>query len=413
MTPQNMNNLSTTLPGNGKKGPLDGIKVLDLSRILAGPTCTQLLGDYGADIVKVERPGAGDDTRRWGPPYVPDTRGNETSESAYYLCANRNKRSVAIDISSEEGAETVRKLAGKCDILVENFKLGGLRKFGLDYNSLKQQNPALIYCSITGFGQTGPNAHLPGYDIMAQGYGGIMSLTGASDGEPMKVAVGVADVMCGMYAATAILAAMRHRDRGGAGQYIDIALVDTPMSWLATEGANSLASGVVPKRRGNQHPNIVPYQVFEARDGYVIVAVGNDGQFARFCSILGRGDLAVNSDYSINEKRVENRLALIDILKAEIAKFGKRELLDQMEQQNVPCGPINSLQEVFDSEQVAARNMRITMDHPLAKSGSVELIGNPVRFSKTPVTYRRAPPVCGADTDEVMEDWLSGNQNSK
>jgi crotonobetainyl-CoA:carnitine CoA-transferase CaiB-like acyl-CoA transferase len=388
------------------KGPLNGIRVLDLSRILAGPSCTQLLGDYGADIVKVEKPGAGDDTRKWGPPYVRDDEGNDTTESAYYLCANRNKRSVAIDISSEQGARIIRKLAEKCDIFIENFKLDGLKKFGLDYESLKKHNPALIYCSITGFGQTGPNAHLPGYDIMAQGYGGIMSLTGAADGEPMKVAVGVADVVCGLYAATAILAAIRHRDLTSEGQYIDIALVDTQISWLVNEGANYLASGNVPKRRGNEHPNIVPYQVFEARDGYVIVAVGNDGQFARFCSILGRDDLAKNPNYSINEKRVENRQVLIELLRTEIAKFGKNDLLEQMGQNNVPSGPINNLEEVFSSEQVAARDMRISIDHPLAQSGTVELIGNPVKFSKTPVTYRRAPPVCGEHTSEVMDEWL-------
>ena len=393
------------------KGPLSGIRVLDLSRILAGPSCTQLLGDYGADIVKVEKPGAGDDTRKWGPPYVPDKQGNDTTESAYYLCANRNKRSVAIDISSEQGASTIRKLAEKCDIFIENFKLGGLKKFGLDYENLKKQNPALIYCSITGFGQTGPNAHLPGYDIMAQGYGGIMSLTGAADGEPMKVAVGVADVVCGLYAATAILAAIRHRDLTGEGQYIDIALVDTQISWLVNEGANYLASGDVPRRRGNEHPNIVPYQVFEARDGYVIVAVGNDSQFARFCAILGRDDLAENPDYAINEKRVENRQVLIEVLRKEIASFGKNDLLQQMGQNNVPSGPINNLEEVFNSEQVAARNMRISIDHPLAQSGTVELIGNPVKFSTTPVTYRRPPPVCGEHTEEVMDEWLPGFQD--
>jgi len=388
------------------KGPLSGIRVLDLSRILAGPSCTQLLGDYGADIVKVEKPGAGDDTRKWGPPYVPDKQGNDTTESAYYLCANRNKRSVAIDISSEQGASTIRKLAEKCDIFIENFKLGGLKKFGLDYESLKANNPGLIYCSITGFGQTGPNAHLPGYDIMAQGFGGIMSLTGAADGEPMKVAVGVADFVCGMYAATAILAAIRHRDSTSEGQYIDIALVDTQVSWLVNEATNYLASGKVPQRRGNEHPNIVPYQVFEARDGYVIVAVGNDGQFARFCAILGRDDLAENPEYATNEKRVENRLELIEVLRQEIAGFGKHDLLKQMGRNNVPSGPINNLEEVFSSEQVAVRNMRISMDHPLAQSGKVELIGNPVKFSKTPITYRRPPPVCGQHTSEVIAEWL-------
>lgn len=387
-------------------GPLDGIKVLDLSRILAGPSCTQLLGDYGADVIKIERPGAGDDTRKWGPPYVVDRDGNDTSESAYYLCANRNKRSVALDIASDQGANTVRQLAAKCDIFIENFKLGGLKKFGLDYDSLKQQNPAMIYCSITGFGQTGPNANLPGYDIMAQGYGGIMSLTGAPDGEPMKVAVGVADVMCGMYAATAILAAMRHRDLTGEGQYIDIGLVDTQVAWLINEGSNYLTSGKVPTRRGNQHPNIVPYQVFEVSDGYLIIAVGNDSQFVNFCKVIGRSDLSENEKYATNLLRVENRLALVELLKAELVKFTRQDLLTQLSKNNVPCGPINNLEEVFNSEQVAAREMKISMDHPQSKSGTVDLIGNPVKFSKTPVTYRHSPPVCGANTNEVLSDWL-------
>ena len=409
----NTSETSKDVTAGSPNGPLSGIRVLDLSRILAGPSCTQLLGDYGADIVKVERPGTGDDTRKWGPPYIPDSDGNDTTESAYYLCANRNKRSLAIDISSEEGAKTIRALAKRCDIFIENFKLDGLRKFGLDYESLKQHNPDLVYCSITGFGQTGPNAHLPGYDIMAQGYGGIMSLTGVADGEPMKVAVGVADVVCGMYAATAILAAIRHRDITGEGQHIDIGLVDTQISWLINEGANYLASGDVPKRRGNQHPNIVPYQVFEASDGYIIVAVGNDSQFARFCAILGRDDLAQHPDYSINEKRVENRQILIEMLRTEIANFGKRELLEKMGENNVPGGPINNLEEVFNSEQVAARNMRISMEHPLAQSGTIELIGNPVKFSKTPVTYRRPPPVCGEHTREVMDEWLPGFEADK
>lgn len=399
-------NLGTDSKNPLPKGPLDGVKVLDLSRILAGPTCTQLLGDYGADVIKIEKPGAGDDTRKWGPPYVRDEDGNDTSESAYYLCANRNKRSVAIDIASTEGAASIRKLAAKCDILIENFKLGGLKKFGLEYESLKSENPAMIYCSITGFGQTGPNADLPGYDLMAQGYGGIMSLTGEPDGEPIKVAVGIADVMCGMYATTAILAAMRHRDLTGEGQYIDIALVDTQIAWLINEGSNYLSSGKVPTRRGNQHANIVPYQVFEVSDGHIIIAVGNDAQFSRFCTILGRDDIASDEKYSTNLKRVENRVALIELLKIEIKKFDKHQLLNQMGANKVPCGPINNLEEVFDSEQVAAREMRIAMDHPKAGTGQVELIGNPVKFSKTPVTYRRPPPICGAHTQEVMREWL-------
>ncbi len=388
------------------KGPLDGIRVLDLSRILAGPSCTQLLGDYGADIVKVEKPDAGDDTRKWGPPYVMDGEGKPTDESAYYLCANRNKRSIAVDIASREGAELVRRLAAKCDIFIENFKLGGLKKFGLDYESLKAENPDIVYCSITGFGQTGPNSELPGYDLMAQGYGGIMSLTGMPDGEPVKVAVGIADVMCGMYAATAILAALRHKDKTGEGQHIDIALVDTQIAWLINEGANYLTSGKIPKRRGNQHPNIVPYQVFEVSDGYLIVAVGNDSQYQQFCDILNRKDLAQSEKFATNIRRVENREELIPLLASEIIKFTRQDLLAKMEAVNVPCGPINNLKEVFDSEQVAARGMKISMPHESAGSGSVDLIGNPVKFSKTPVTYRQSPPVCGAHTSEILAHWL-------
>ena len=387
-------------------GPLSGLRVLDLTRVLAGPTCTQLLGDYGADVIKVEKPGLGDDTRGWGPPYVRTKDGHDSRESAYYLASNRNKRSIAIDIASAKGADAVRKLARKCDIVVENFKPGGLAKYGLDYATLKLDSPALIYCSITGFGQTGPNAARPGYDLMAQGYGGMMSLTGAPDGEPMKVAVGISDIMCGMYAATAILAALRHRDCTGEGQHIDIALVDTQVAWLVNEGVNYLLSGDVPKRRGNQHANIVPYQVFEASDGFVIVAVGNDAQFARFCDAIEQGKLAGNPDYANNTARVKNRAALIDILTPIIRCISKSDLLGRLQSAGVPHGPICDLQEVFASEQVAARAMKIIMDHPLAASGTVDLIGNPVKFSATPVTYRQAPPVCGADADEILQDWL-------
>ena len=387
-------------------GPLTGLRVLDLTRILAGPSSTQLLGDYGADIVKVEKPGAGDDTRAWGPPYVRDVDGNETSESAYYLSANRNKRSIAVDIATPEGAATIRRLAAKCDILVENFKVGGLKKYGLDYDSLKDANPSIIYCSITGFGQTGPNASLAGYDLMAQGYGGIMSLTGVPNGEPMKVGVGITDIMCGMYASTAILAALRHRDQTGEGQHIDVALVDSQVAWLINEGVNYLISGEVPKRRGNQHPNIVPYQVFEVSDGYLIVAVGNDNQFRKFCGVIGHPELATDPRYTTNIKRIENRETLIETLVPIIANIDKQTLLAGMNAAGVTCGPINRLDEVFASDQVVARDMKISMPHPLAGSGSIDLIGNPVKFSKTPVTYRKAPPVCGADTQDILADWL-------
>ena len=396
------------MPEKTNSGPLAGIKVLDMSRILAGPSSTQLLGDYGADVIKIERPGVGDDTRKWGPPYVKDADGNDTTESAYYLAANRNKRSVGVDLATPEGAALIKRLAAQADVLVENYKLGGLKKYGLDYEAIKAVNPSIIYCSITGYGQTGPNAHLPGYDLMAQGYGGIMSLTGEPEGAPMKVGVGIADIMCGMYAASAVLAALRHRDQTGEGQYIDVALVDSQIAWLINEGTNYLQSGKVPKRRGNQHPNIVPYQAFAAKDGHLLVAVGNDSQFKRFCDVIGAPELAVDPAFATNEARIANREILLPKIGALMAEMGKQELLDAMKADNVPCGEINDLAEVFDSPQVAARGMRVKMDHPHSE---IELIGNPVKFSKTPVSYRKAPPLCGADTDEVIKDWLGEPEN--
>ncbi|GGL52787.1 CaiB/BaiF CoA transferase family protein [Wenxinia marina] len=389
-------------------GPLDGIRVLDLSRILAGPTCTQLLGDFGADVVKVEKPGAGDDTRAWGPPYVEGPDG-PTSESAYYLSANRNKRSVALDIATPEGAAEVRRLAARADVLIENFKVGGLARYGLSWDDLKGDHPSLIYCSITGYGQTGPNAAKPGYDLMAQGYGGIMSLTGPEGGEPTKVGVAVADVMCGMYAASAILAALRHRDRTGEGQHIDIGLVDTQIAWLINQGTNYLTSGRVPQRHGNAHPNIVPYQVFEVSDGHVIVAAGNDAQFRRFAALIGAPGLSDDARFAANADRVRNRDALVPLLEGLLKGIARDDLLARMEAAGVPGGPIHDLADVFASDQVAAREMLVTMAHPLAATGEVRLIGNPVKFSATPVTYRHAPPTCGQQTEEVLRDWTEGN----
>ena len=387
-------------------GALDGIRVLDLTRILAGPSATQMLGDMGADVIKVERPNGGDDTRSWGPPYVKDAQGEDSTESGYYLCANRNKRSVAIDFTTNDGAEIVRKLAAKADIFIENFKVGGLAKYGLDYDSLRHINSGLIYCSITGFGQTGPNAKRAGYDAMIQGYSGIMSLTGPPEGEPYKVGVAIVDVMCGMHATTGILAALHHRHATGKGQHIDVALADSQVSWLVNQGANYLLNWKVPPRYGNAHPNIVPYQVFSTRDGHIIVSVGNDEQFRRFVAILGCSELAEDERFSTNPARVKHRDILIPLLEDAMAGFDKADLLAEMESQGVPSGPVHTLDEVFASDQVAARDMIVRMPYDLAQDGEVRLIGNPIKFSDTPVTYRQPPPRCGEHTDAVIKDWL-------
>ena len=387
-------------------GPLNGLRILDLSRILAGPFATQLLADMGADVIKVERPGAGDDTRSWGPPYVTGQDGTPTRESAYYLSANRNKRSIAVDITTKDGAQLLRDMALDCDVVIENFKPGGLKKYGLDYASLRAADPRLVYCSISGYGQTGPNAAKPGYDLLAQGYAGIMGITGAPDGEPMKAGVGVADVVCGMYASNAILAALRHRDLHGEGQHIDVSLVDSTVSWLVNAGTNYLMDGT-HERLGNQHPNIVPYQVFETADGHVIVAAGNDAQFARFCDILNRPDLPADPAYTTNPARLINRTALIAVLEGEVKTWTKANLITRMEQAKVPGGPIHTLPEVFASDQVAAREMKITMPYAGAQSGAVDLIGNPIKFSATPVTYRYPPPTCGEHTQEILQEFTN------
>ena len=386
-------------------GALDGITVLDLSRILAGPTCTQLLGDLGARVIKIENPGSGgDDTRSWGPPYVNDKHGNPTDLSAYFMSSNRNKLSVAVDIATPEGQAIIRALAATADILVENFKPGGLAKYGLDHATLCAAHPGLIYCSISGYGQTGPNAAKPGYDLMAQGYGGMMSLTGEPDGMPMKVGVGVADVMCGMYATTGILAALHHRGKTGEGQHIDVALVDTQIAWLVNEGVNYLTSGEVPQRRGNGHPNIVPYQVFEAADGHVIVAVGNDGQFRRACKFLGVEGLADRPDYATNPARLANRDNLLATLTPLFRARSMAEVTAGLEGAGVPVGPVNRLDQTFASDQVAARDMIVSMQRDDVENGTVRLLGNPLHLSRTPVSYRLAPPRFGQDTDEVLKN---------
>ena len=383
------------------KGPLSGVKVLDLSRILAGPTCTQLLGDLGASVIKIENPvTGGDDTRQWGPPYVADENGVDSDLSAYFMSANRNKRSVAIDITEPAGQVEVKRLATMADIVIENFKPGGLSKYGLDYPGLSTVNPRLVYCSISGFGQTGPNRDQPGYDLMAQGYGGIMSLTGEPDGSPMKVGVGIADVMCGMYATVGLLAALRHRDQTDEGQHIDLSLVDAQIAWLINEGVNYLQTDQVPLRRGNGHPNIVPYDVYATQDGHVIIAVGNDSQFKRFTAFLDVPELSMDTRFATNPARLSNRDALNAVLRPALEQKTMDEVLAGLQALKVPVGPVQRLDQVFASDQVEARNMSVEME---ADPGKVTLLGNPLNFSRTPVTYRRPPPVFGADTDAVLK----------
>lgn len=397
-----MNQSSSATPQDSPTtGPLSGLRILDLSRILAGPICTQFLGDLGADVIKIERPGEGDDTRKWGPPFLTGTDGADTGESAYFQSANRNKRSVAVDISNAEGAKIIRSLAQDVDILIENFKVGGLKKYSLGYDDISAIKPDIVYCSISGFGQTGPYAARPGYDYLAQGLGGIMSLTGEPDGQPMKVGVAIADVVCGLYAANAIQAALLERHESGLGQHIDLSLLDTQVSWLVNEGLNYLVSGETPKRRGNQHPNIVPYQTFGCADGYLIVAVGNDGQFRRLCAVLGLDGLADDPRFATNPKRSVNRDDLIPQLEPAIARFTRDDLLDRLAASNVPAGPVNTVDQVFDDPQILERDMRISMPHPATGSG-IEMIGNPVKFSRTPVSYRHHPPMLGEHTREVL-----------
>ena len=385
-------------------GPLAGIRILDLSRILAGPVCTQLLGDYGADVIKIEKPGAGDDTRTWGPPFVKDADGNDTSESTFYLSANRNKRSVAIDISTRDGQGLIRRLLGKCDVLIENFRAGALGRYGLGYENLRDSFPSLVYCSITGFGQTGPYRDRAGYDFLAQGMGGIMSVTGEPDGMPMKVGIGIADIMTGMHASTAILAALRHRDATGLGQQIDLSLFDTQVSWLYYHAVEYLNTGQNPARHGNAHASVVPYEVFETADGHVILAAGNDGQFARFCGVAGVPELATDPDYATNPKRIENRETLLPKIRDIFRTRSTDEWISALEEAGVPCGPINTLSRVFADPHTKARGMAIEMAHKQA--GSVNLVGAPAKLSETPVAYRRPPPVCGEHTAEVLRDLL-------
>ncbi len=368
-------------------GPLSHLKVLDLSRVLAGPWATQFLGDLGAQVIKVEKPGQGDDTRAWGPPWF-ETGPEGERVSAYFTCANRNKRSLALDFTEVQGAAKVRELAAEADIVVENFKRGALVKYGLDYGSLKAVNPDLIYCSITGFGQTGPYADRAGYDAMIQGMGGLMAITGEPDGEPMKVGVAVVDLFTGMYASSGILAALAHRDRTGEGQHIDVALLDVQAAMLANQGANYLATGKAPRRLGNGHPSICPYQAFEAGDGYLILAVGNDDQFARFCRVAGVPDLAAQANFSTNPARVANRERLVPLLSELFLSRPRAWWIAELEAAGVPCGPINTVDEVFTNPQLLARGMVIEQD-------GVRMVGNPLKFSGTPLDPPTSPPQLG------------------
>ncbi len=399
--------MSLAPPGPGAPAmSLAGVRVLDLSRVLAGPTATQLLGDLGADVVKVEKPGEGDDTRRWGPPYVTGVDGRPTAESAYYLCANRNKRSIEIDLADPDGRSLVLELLARADVLIENFKVGGLAAYGLAYEQLRERFPRLVYCSITGFGQTGPYAHRAGYDFLAQGIGGIMSLTGEPDGEPMKAGVGIADVITGMYAAVGILAALRHRDGTGEGQHIDVSLLDSQVALLVNAGTNYLLSGKAPRRVGNGHPNIVPYQVFATADHPMILAVGNDTQFRRFCGCAGLDELPADPRFGANTARIAHREVLCGIIAARLRERGRDHWLAALEALGVPSGPVNTLDQVFDDPQVKARGDVVSMPYPGAESGKVDLLANPLRLSATPVSYRHAPPRQGEHRDAVLTDWL-------
>jgi formyl-CoA transferase len=387
---------------------LGHIRVLDLSRVLAGPWCSQNLADLGADVIKIERPGSGDDTRAWGPPYAKDEHGQDTTEAAYYLSANRGKRSVTVDIAGPEGQALVRELARHADVVLENFKVGHLKRYGLDYESLKTIRPDIVYCSITGFGQDGPYAHRAGYDFLIQGMGGLMSVTGERDdlpgGGPQKVGVALTDLMTGMYATVAVLAALTHRDRTGEGQHIDMALLDTQVAMLANVGSNYLNSGKPPKRWGNAHANIVPYQTFACADGHIIVAAGNDGQYQKFVEAGGRPELASDPRFATNPLRVKNRDTLVPLLAEMAATKPRDEWIDLLEARGVPCGPINDVGEVFDNPQVRARGVAIELAHPAA--GKVKLVRSPMKMSATPATSDKAPPLLGQHTDEVLQEVL-------
>jgi formyl-CoA transferase len=389
-------------------GPLSHLRVLDLSRVLAGPWAAQNLADLGAEVIKVERPGAGDDTRGWGPPWMKDADGKDTDQSAYYLSVNRNKKSVTLDIAKPEGQKIARELADKSHVLIENYKVGTLKRYGLDYASLQKENPGLIYCSVTGFGQDGPYAPRPGYDFIFQGMGGLMSITGERDGQPgagpQKVGIAITDVLTGMYASVAILAAITHRERTGQGQYIDAALLDTMVAFNANQAVSFLCSEKIPTRWGNAHPQVVPYEVFPTADGHIILAVGNDSQFASFCRAAGRPELAQEARFKTMSQRIAHRGELIPLIAEVMRARSKREWIELLEAANVPCGPINNTKEVFEDPQVRHRGLRVDMPHPLG--GAAPVVRSPVRLSETPVEYRLAPPMLGQHNEEVLKGLL-------
>ncbi len=387
---------------------LQGIRVLDLSRVLAGPWASQNLADLGAEVIKIESIVTGDDTRTWGPPFLSDRKGNSTSDAAYFLSANRGKKSVTVDIASPEGQELIHRLIKESDILIENFKVDGLAKYELDYLSVRKTNPSLIYCSITGFGQTGPYRNRAGYDFLIQAMGGLMSVTGLPGeepgGEPMKVGVAITDILTGLYATIAILAALRHRENTGEGQHIDMALLDVQVATLANQASNYLISGETPKRLGNAHPNVVPYQTFPSADGHIVLAIGNNRQFQKFCEVIGRPEMAADGRFRTNEARLLHRQELAAILKSVIGKRSTQDWISMMETAGVPCGPINSIDEVFADPQVKAREMRIEVDHP--SGGKIPLVSSPMKFSRTPVVYSHHPPLLGEHTAEVLSALL-------
>jgi len=384
---------------NPPSGPLRDVKVFDLTRVLAGPTCVQMLADLGADVIKIEKPGNGDDTRSYAPPTMPGT-----GESAYFIGINRNKRSIALDIATKEGQALARRLIAECDILVENFKVGALARYGLGYDQLHAEFPALVYCSITGFGQTGPYAPRPGYDSLIQAMGGVMSLTGDPDGEPQKVGIPIADVFAGLYGAIGVLAALRHRDATGIGQQVDIGMLDTHVAWLANQGMNYLATGTDPVRLGNQHPNIVPYQEFATADGYIILACGNDPTFKRFCENFGLAHLLADERFANNAARVANRALVTDTLAPVLRAQTSAWWLDKLQALSIGCGPINKLSQVFADPQVIARGMVVEMTH--GSGAPIKVIANPVRLSETPADYRIPPPRLGEHTGEVLAERL-------